>query len=380
MNPSSGKIGFIGIGAMGTPMAGNLARAGFRLMVYDIDPQRARALAATHEIEVADNLVEIGAACGIVITSLPDGKIVRKVLCGGNDDFAHCVAGSFGPDALVVDMSSSSPVGTRELGAVLAKRGIGFIDAPVSGGVRRAVDASLAIMVGGDPALFERVKPVLERLGKQIFHAGPLGAGHAVKALNNYVSAAGLLAASEAVVAGSRFGLKPETIVDIINASSGMNNSTQNKFKQFILSRTWGAGFMMGLMAKDLRTALEVTAATGTADPLAEHCVAIWNEAERKLGRAPTTRKFFASSRHSSINDARHSELAQQFECGQSADLLAFRRGQPGNFVDRRDRELGPHVERIIGADHHTVGAGLADQVPRRLRIVRQRIEIETPQ
>ena len=144
MNLPSGKIGFIGIGAMGTPMAGNLARAGFRLTVYDIDPQRTRALAATHEIEVADNLAELGAACGIVITSLPDGKIVRKVLCGGNDDFAHCVASGLGPDSLVVDMSSSSPVGTRELGAVLAKRGIGFIDAPVSGGVRRAVDASLA--------------------------------------------------------------------------------------------------------------------------------------------------------------------------------------------------------------------------------------------
>jgi 3-hydroxyisobutyrate dehydrogenase len=114
-----------------------------------------------------------------------------------------------------------------------------------------------------------------------------------VKALNNYVSAAGLLAASEAVVAGSRFGLKPETIVDIINASSGMNNSTQNKFKQFILSRTWGAGFMMGLMAKDLRTALEVTAATGTADPLAEHCVEIWNEAERKLGSSADHTEIF---------------------------------------------------------------------------------------
>jgi 3-hydroxyisobutyrate dehydrogenase len=284
MNPLSGKIGYIGVGAMGTPIAGNLARAGFKLMVYDIDAQRTRALAATHEIEVADNLTALGAACGIVITMLPDGKIVRKVLCGADDDFADCVVAGLGHDALVVDMSSSSPVGTRDIGKVLAARGIGFIDAPVSGGVRRAVDASLAVMVGGDVALFERVKPLLEKLGKQIFHAGPLGAGHAVKALNNYVGAAGLLAASEAVVAGSRFGLKPETIVDIFNASSGMNNSTQNKFKQFILSRTWGAGFMMGLMAKDLRTALEVTAATGTPDPLAQRCVEIWNDAEQKLG------------------------------------------------------------------------------------------------
>ena len=284
MNPVSGKIGFIGIGAMGTPMAGNLARAGYKLVIYDADPKRAKALAATHEIEIAENLAALGAACGTVITMLPDGKIVRKVLCGDNDNYKDYVGAGFKQGSLVLDMSSSSPVGTRELGSVLAKRGIGLIDAPVSGGVRRAVDGSLAIMVGGDVALFERVKPLLEKLGKQIFHAGPLGAGHAVKALNNYVSAAGLVAACEAVVAGGRFGLKPETIIDILNVSSGMNNSTQNKFKQFILSQSWSAGFMMSLMAKDLRTALEVTAATGTADPLARHCVAIWNEAERKLG------------------------------------------------------------------------------------------------
>jgi 3-hydroxyisobutyrate dehydrogenase len=265
-------------------MATNLAKAGYKLVAYDTDPKRTQALASTLEIEVADNLAAVGAMCGTVITMLPDGKIVRKAVCGDADNFKDSIAATLKPGALLIDMSSSSPVGTRELGAVLAKRGIGFIDAPVSGGVRRAVDASLAIMVGGDVALFERAKPMLEKLGKQIFHAGPLGAGHAVKALNNYVSAAGLLAASEAVVAGSRFGLKPETIVDIINASSGMNNSTQNKFKQFILSRNWGAGFMMGLMAKDLRTALEVTAATGTADPLARHCVDVWNQAEQQLG------------------------------------------------------------------------------------------------
>ncbi len=284
MNAPSGKIGFVGIGAMGTPMTSNLAKAGYKLMIYDADPKRAEAIAATHEVEIAENLTALGATCGTVITMVPNGKIVREILCGKNDSFKDCVCASLPQGALVLDMSSSSPVGTRELGEVLAKRGLEFIDAPVSGGVKRAADASLAIMVGGDAAHFERAKPMLERLGKQIFYAGPLGAGHAVKALNNYVGAAGLLAASEAVVAGSRFGLKPETIVDILNASSGMNNSTQNKFKQFILSRNWGAGFMMGLMAKDLRTALEVTAATGTADPLAKHCSEIWNEAERQLG------------------------------------------------------------------------------------------------
>jgi 3-hydroxyisobutyrate dehydrogenase len=286
MTPVSGKIGFVGIGTMGKPMAGNLAKGGCRLVVYDAKPENAQALASTHEVEVADSLADLGARSATVITMLPDGKIVRKVLCGDNDSFKDCVAAGMPSGSIVIDMSSSSPVGTRELSQVLAARGIALLDAPVSGGVRRAIDGSLAIMAGGDASAFERCRPLFEKMGKQIFHAGPAGAGHAVKALNNYVSAAGLLAASEAVIAGSRFGLEPAVIVDVINASSGMNNSTQNKFKQFILSKTWGAGFMMGLMAKDLRTALEVTAATGTPDPLAKHCVEIWNDAERKLGGA----------------------------------------------------------------------------------------------
>jgi 3-hydroxyisobutyrate dehydrogenase len=293
MNSISGKIGFIGIGAMGTPMAGNLAAAGFKLVIHDADANRTAKFTASHAAEIASNLAALGAACDIVITMLPDGKIVRKVLCGDSDSFKDCVAAGLKQSAIVIDMSSSSPVGTRELGSALAKRGIGLIDAPVSGGVKRAVDASLAIMVGGDAALFERCKPIFGKLGKQIFHAGPLGAGHAVKALNNYVSAAGLVAACEAVVAGSRFGLKPETIIDILNASSGMNNSTQNKFRQFILSRTWGAEFMMGLMAKDLRTALEVCQATGTPTLLAGPCVKIWNSAEEKIGGAADHTEIF---------------------------------------------------------------------------------------
>src|SRR6185369_3974640 len=132
---------------------------------------------------------------------LPDGKIVRKVLCGESDADRNCVVPSLKPGSLVIDMSSSSPIGTRELGALLEKRGIKLIDAPVSNGVKGATAATLAVMVGGDPALFAQMKPLFEKIGNQIFHAGPLGAGHAVKALNNYVSAAGMVAASEAVIA-----------------------------------------------------------------------------------------------------------------------------------------------------------------------------------
>jgi 3-hydroxyisobutyrate dehydrogenase len=284
MNSAKETIGFVGIGAMGTPMAGHLARAGYPLAIYDLDAGRTRAFATAHPCRVAASLEEVGRASGIVITMLPDGNIVRRVLCGAKDSFRDCVAGGLKRGAIVIDMSSSSPVGTRSLALLLETRGLRLIDAPVSGGVKRAVSAELAIMAGGDGGLLEVCRPILEKLGKQIFHAGPLGAGHAIKALNNYVSAAGLVAACEAAIAAQRFGIDSGVLVDILNASSGMNNTTLNKMKQFMLSGAFNAGFSTGLMAKDLRMALEIANATGTAAPLAAPCVAIWDEMERTLG------------------------------------------------------------------------------------------------
>lgn len=286
MNSIAGKIGFVGIGAMGTPMAANLIKAGYQLAIYDADPGRAQAFAATHEVGVAKDLVELGSDSDIVITMLPDGKIVRKVVCGANDDFNNCIAAGLKPGATVIDMSSSSPIGTRELGALLDQNGIKLIDAPVSGGVKRAVSAELAIMVGGDPAIFEQYRPLFGKMGGQIFHVGLLGAGHAIKALNNYVSAAGLVAACEAVIAGQRFGLDPEVIVDILNASTGMNNTTKIKMKQFMLSGAFNAGFTTGLMAKDVRTALEIAQAMGAPTLLAQPCASIWDDAAKTLGPA----------------------------------------------------------------------------------------------
>lgn len=286
MNSTAGKIGFVGIGAMGTPMAGHLAKAGHKLVIFDADPKRSASFASAHQVEVAANLTELGRASDIVITMLPDGKIVRKVICGENDGFKDCIAAGLRAGATVIDMSSSSPLGTRELGALLEKRGVKLIDAPVSGGVKRAVTAELAIMVGGDPAILEQCRPLIEKMGTQIFTAGPLGAGHAIKALNNYVSAAGLVAACEAVIAAKRFGMDPNIVVDILNASSGMNNTTKVKVKQFMLPGAFNAGFTMGLMTKDVRTALEIVQETKTPTLLAEPCTAIWDDAAKTLGPA----------------------------------------------------------------------------------------------
>ena len=284
MNTTIRKIGFVGIGAMGTPMAGHLAAAGYQLAIFDLDPERVRAFAASRQVATPSSLTELGKHSELVITMLPDGGVVRKVLCGEKDSMRDCVAAGLGKGTIVLDMSSSSPVGTRELAPLLEARGVRLMDAPVSGGVKRAVSGELAIMAGGDGGLLEACRPVLEKMGKQIFHAGPLGAGHAIKALNNYVSAAGLIAACEAAIAAQRFGIDPGVLVDILNASSGMNNTTVNKMKQFMLSGKFNAGFSTGLMAKDLRMALEIANATGTAAPLAEPCVGIWNDMERALG------------------------------------------------------------------------------------------------
>jgi 3-hydroxyisobutyrate dehydrogenase len=275
-------IGFIGLGKMGQPMAKRLLGAGYKLAVSDLYPRQVAGLGV--RAAVPRSLAELGRMSEFVITMVPDGKIVREIVCGGPAGSNDSVLAGLAAGSLVIDMSSSAPFGTRELGALLAERGVGLIDAPVSGGVKRATDGTLAIMVGGDPALLDRCRPVLETMGKQIFATGPLGSGHAMKALNNYVSAAGLVAAVEALMIGERFGLNPAAMVDILNVSTGRNNSTENKLKQHILSRSFGSGFSLGLMAKDLRTTLETAQATGTNMPLGAACIALWNEAETRLG------------------------------------------------------------------------------------------------
>jgi len=277
------RIGFIGLGRMGHPMARNLARAGYRIVAHDADRDALRRACDATGAEAPGELKAAAERCEAVITMLPDGEAVRAVALGPGGP-GDCLLAGLSRGSVLIDMSSSSPLGTRELGARLAERGVAMLDAPVSGGVRKAADATLSIMVGGDPRSVARCRALFEALGKQIFIAGPLGAGHAMKALNNYVSAAGLVAAVEGVLAAQRFGLDPKNVVDILNASTGMNNSTLNKFHQFILSRAFDSGFSLDLMVKDLRTALEVARSTGSPAPLAEACLEVWTEAQAALG------------------------------------------------------------------------------------------------
>ncbi len=275
------RLGVVGLGLMGVPMARNLLKAGYALAVYDVNAKAvADFVAENPQVQACAELSELARACDAVITMLPNGKIVRSVVLDGADNLASGLAAG----KIVIDMSSSSPVGTRELGEQLAARGLAMIDAPVSGGVKRAIDGTLAIMIGGEPEWIERCEPVLKAMGKELFRTGGLGSAHAMKALNNFVSAAGFAAAAGAGLAGARFGLDPAIVVSVLNASTGKNNSTENKFPQQVLTRKFGAGFSLGLMVKDLRTALEVAQATGMPAPIAEATVREWAASEELLG------------------------------------------------------------------------------------------------
>jgi 3-hydroxyisobutyrate dehydrogenase len=269
------RVTVIGLGNMGRPMAACIARGGYAVTGFDLS-QDARARFEADGGRTAPDMAQAVADAAVVITLLPNGKIVRAAV--------EQMRPHLRPDAVIVDMSSSDPLGTRKLGEELAAAGFAFLDAPVSGGVKKAAEGTLAIMVGGDAAAIDRVAPVLQTMGKSIFRTGPLGSGHAVKALNNYVSAAGLVAAIEALHVGKAFGIDPNVIVDVLNASTGRNNSTENKLKQFVISESYASGFALDLMAKDIRTADDLAAAIGVPVPLADKTAELWDKAAAALG------------------------------------------------------------------------------------------------
>lgn len=244
------KVGLVGVGNMGGPMARCIARSGTPVMLFDARREAAEPLAAeTNLFSVAPDLPSLGKACQAVITMLPDSKVVRRAVLG--IDTMAGFGATLAPGSIVVDMSSSYAPDTVRLGAELAERGIGLVDAPVSGGVPRAITGQLAIMAGGGASHIDAVAPLLSTMGT-VHRTGRLGSGHAMKALNNYVSAAGLVATSEALAVGQRFGLDPGQMVEILNASSGRNNTTENKAKRYMLSGTFDSGFALALMEKDV--------------------------------------------------------------------------------------------------------------------------------
>jgi len=274
------KVGFIGIGNMGWPMAANLVKAGFAVTVHDLNPEQARKFAAEHDATAAASLADLG-GCDVVVTMLPTSKEVREVLL---DSEGGGVAAHLGAGAIAIDMSSASPVATREIGADLAGHGVKFVDAPVSGGVTRAADGSLTIMIGGDPDAVAASRPVLEAMGGKLFEVGSLGCGHAMKALNNYLAATSFAATSEAVLIGERFGLDPSVMADIFNVSTGKTFCSENLLKQEILSGRFGSGFAAGLLAKDVKIASDLGEDIGIDAPVSRLVRDRWAEARDGLG------------------------------------------------------------------------------------------------
>jgi 3-hydroxyisobutyrate dehydrogenase len=276
-------IGFIGLGMMGYPMAHLLASAGHSLRVHDLSQSTVQRFVAEHSgvhaLEAGNGLSELD----IVITMLPDSNAVEATVLGTPDKPG--LASALRKGSVIIDMSSSEPLRSRELAATLASRGIDYLDAPVSGGVKRAVNGTLAIMVGGEPAVIDRYRPVLDVMGKNITVVGKAGAGHAMKALNNYVSAAGLVAAVEALHVGQAFGLDPHAMTDVLNSSTGKNNTTENKVKQFMLSGAYNSGFSLALMAKDLGIAMGLGKSLNQPMELGDQLLELWRSANEELGK-----------------------------------------------------------------------------------------------
>jgi 3-hydroxyisobutyrate dehydrogenase len=259
------RVGFIGIGAMGWPMASNVLKGGHDLVVFDSDPERMRKFVTEVGGRAASGIGELAGA-EVVVTMLPTSKIVRQAL---TQDEGGAFLNAVRPRLIVVDMSSSEPADTVALGPILAEKGAILIDAPVSGAVPRAITGTLAIMIGGDnEAAIETATPVLISMGERLFRTGPLGSGHAMKALNNYVAAAGMAAACEALLIGQRFGLKGETMVDIMNVSTGKNFATENLLKQQVLSGAFAGSFTLGLMTKDIAIAADLGEQVGLDAPI----------------------------------------------------------------------------------------------------------------
>jgi 3-hydroxyisobutyrate dehydrogenase len=275
------RIGFIGMGNMGAPMAANLVRGGYQVTAHDIALERARDFATAHNAHAAETLAALGRDCDLIITMLPSGREVRQVLleADGGALVRNLRAGS-----IVIDMSSADPVGTRALGEELAASNIKLVDAPVSGGVPRAKDGTLAIMIGGNADAVATAKPVLSKMGAKLFDVGGLGCGHAMKALNNFLAGTSFAAASEALRVGRTFGLDPAVMIDVINVSTGRSFPTDLVIKQHVLSGTFATGFALGLLAKDVRIAADLASQIGTDAPIGRMICDLWAEARDAIG------------------------------------------------------------------------------------------------
>ena len=279
LQPGSVTIGFVGIGKMGKPMSKNLGHGDYAVVAYDTRPENVKALAADG-VQEAESLADLARRADVVITMLPDSNVVDAVVDGPDGISTHLAQGK-----LIIDMSSSYPTRTSILASRVEEKGLHLIGAPVSGGVVGAEAATLAIMPGGPKEIVDAAMPVFETLGKTIVHIDEAPeSGHAMKCVNNFLSATSLLSSMEAMVLASKLGLDPEKALQVFNGGSGMNSATKDKWPRFLLPRDFTCGFSTGLMHKDLSMGSDLARENGVAAFYLNHARQIYGLGVQKYG------------------------------------------------------------------------------------------------
>lgn len=248
------KVGFIGLGAIGRPMAVHVATH-FETMAWNRTSERARSFAKATGATATEDLAELATWADAVITCLPTSEEVREVV--------ERIDGAWRRGQLLVDCTSGDPAGSRAIAEGLAERGVEFVDAPVSGGTSGAEAAKLTVMLGGAPEAVARAREVVGAFAAKIVHVGPVGTGHALKALNNALLAINVQASGEALAALVKLGVPGDKALEVINASSGRSNVTENLIAERVLSRAWPRTFRLALLDKDVGIALKVLQDTG---------------------------------------------------------------------------------------------------------------------
>ena len=273
------RVAFLGLGAIGTPMARHLASDPDALVVWNRTAQRAEAFGASHGVRVAGTPADAARSADIVITCLPTSREVESLLAGPGGLLEGLGAGT-----VFVDCTSGDPETSARIAARLAPLGVSFLDAPVSGGTAGAESASLTVRGGGDAAVLEQVRPVLQCFGKKIVHCGPIGAGHALKAVNNAMLATHIWATAEGLAIAAKAGVDPAIALDVINASSGRSNASMNLFPERVLSRAFPRTFRLALLDKDVGIAADVARSTRVPAPLLQLTAELFRLAHDALG------------------------------------------------------------------------------------------------
>ena len=273
------KVAFLGLGAIGTPMARNIAEKGFDLTVWTRNAAKAAEFASKHKVPAAASPVEAAKGADVVITCLPSSVEVEQLVNGEKGILA-----AMGSGTLLLDCTSGDPEASQRLSAQLAEKGCAFVDAPVSGGVVGADAGKLTVMCGGAPADFERARPVMAAFGEKIVYCGPVGAGHAVKALNQMLLALHIWTTGEALAALVRYGVNPARALEVINGSSGRSNSSMNLIPERVLTRAFPRTFRLALLDKDVRIAARILEKQGIDSPIFTEVERIMAETHAELG------------------------------------------------------------------------------------------------